>query len=421
MALKQLYINSVGTGTYGIYITSDTYLNAPAPDYTAHKVPGRSGALVQWNNRLQNVIRKFECYIPDSVQANFDAFKKMLYSNIGYMKLTSDYETDTYQMGYLAEDIEATPFQSDGKLTTTFELYFSCEPQKYFNTNTAKTVIPNTPFAVQRVFARTHPLIQQLFQQLPADAVPDGEGFLVIGTNGISSLTLSDVSFSMSGYGGFVALILADYVWSSNASFKELIGYSNFGSVSVPGYSQTIPAGGYRAWAAVLPVDAVGTMSLGYQINGTSFTDSWILKSQAQLTNVNAIGVSYNLEISGEYGRASSDEYDDYGFYVTGQIGGKTSFAALIELDTTVFRAMSVAGNTYTVKITIDSRDMSISALFDGDPVNIYNYVSVHGDLEGMADQMDVFWYHFKQTPGQHTQDPLIVSNIKVTPVWWKV
>ena len=124
MARKQLYLNGTGTGSYGIYISSDTYLNAPAVDFTAYQVPGRSGDLLQYNKRLNNIIRKFDCYIPREVVTNFDAFKKLLYSNLGYFEITSDYDPDTFQRGYLAEDIETEPFNTGENQTVKFTLYF---------------------------------------------------------------------------------------------------------------------------------------------------------------------------------------------------------------------------------------------------------------------------------------------------------
>ena len=64
MARKNLYINNTNIGTYGIYISSDTILNSPQIDYKEYSVPGRTGNIIQYNNRLDNVVRKFTCHIP---------------------------------------------------------------------------------------------------------------------------------------------------------------------------------------------------------------------------------------------------------------------------------------------------------------------------------------------------------------------
>ena len=127
---KNLYLNDVNIGNYGIFINSDTYLNAPQIDYNDYKVPARNGSVIQYNKRFENVVRKFECYIPDTqnVQTALDQLKLLIYDNPGYLKIVSDYQPDFFMYGYLAQEIEVKPFNQE--LSATFELYFSCMPQK---------------------------------------------------------------------------------------------------------------------------------------------------------------------------------------------------------------------------------------------------------------------------------------------------
>ena len=130
-----LYINDTNIGEYGIFISSDTYLDAPLIDYTAYQIPARDGDVILNNKRLNNVIRKFVCYIPDNTDVNvaLNKLKKLLYSEFKYLKLVSDYNEDVYQYGYLAQEISVEPFNHG--MTATFELYFSCLPYKYLTSN----------------------------------------------------------------------------------------------------------------------------------------------------------------------------------------------------------------------------------------------------------------------------------------------
>lgn len=127
---KNLYINDVNVTDYGFYINSDTYLDAPLIDYNEYKIPARNGNVIQYNKRYENIIRKFECYIPDinDVQSVLDNLKNILYTSVGYVKILSDYEPEFYQYGYLAQEIKVKPFNTE--LSAKFELYFSCQPQK---------------------------------------------------------------------------------------------------------------------------------------------------------------------------------------------------------------------------------------------------------------------------------------------------
>ena len=136
MSKKNLYLTDTSLGTYGIYISSDTYLDAPQIDYVEYQVPGRTGNAILDRNRLNNVIRRFDCYIPEgtNIDTTLDSLKKLLYLNRGYVKLSSDYEPSRYQYGYLAQELNVKPFNLK---TAEFSLYFSCVPKKYSTANSA--------------------------------------------------------------------------------------------------------------------------------------------------------------------------------------------------------------------------------------------------------------------------------------------
>ena len=68
--------------------------------------------------------------------------KKVIYSNTGYIKIVSDYNPSTYQYGYLAQGIDAKPFNN--AKTVQFSLYFSCLPQIYSNLSTYNKKITST-------------------------------------------------------------------------------------------------------------------------------------------------------------------------------------------------------------------------------------------------------------------------------------
>lgn len=423
MGAKQLYINGVGTGTYGIYISSDTYLNAPAPDLVAHPIPGRSGDLVQWNKRLNNIVRKFDCYIPDTVQVNFDGFKKMLYSNIGYVEITSDYESDTYQMGYLAEEIAAEPFLKDGNLTATFTLYFSCKPQKYFKTNTSYTRLMPSTYYPSRMFPRTHPIIQGMLNSIPVDDLPDADAYGLIwldSTHLPSGTTFSGAKITSSDYSGFAAILLVyDLDHWDIERFREVACYTTHGNVNDTAYSVTT-LGADTFACLVFPIDAVGTISaeLG---GGNIYT--YLLGSRITRTNADAVGGGYVVDLVCDYSRPSSsvsDPYDVASIAIAGSLNGSRTFCCFLDIDTKGFRSRVTNLTSYPVEIWFDSRDLSITASFNnGYPESIKSYVSMYGDPDGLADQLDVFWYHYRNN--NRSYDPLDIQSCKFSPEWWKV
>lgn len=422
MGAKQLYINGVGTGTYGIYISSDTYLNAPAPDLVAHPVPGRSGDLVQWNKRLNNIVRKFDCYIPDTVQVNFDGFKKMLYSNIGYVKITSDYESDTYQMGYLAEEIAAEPFLKDGNLKVTFSLYFSCQPQKYFKTNTSQSQVMTSRAWEVRMLPRSHPLIQAMLQDIPVDELPTADAYVLqmLGSAAIApGTTVSGAKITSTGYSGFAAVLLVEDLDLRNLEkYHSLVAYTTYGAINNQTYSETLASANVFA-CLVVPVDTTGTISTELYLS-PSVIYSVTFGSALSIPNTAAVGAGYDVQLTCDYiwtGGAGT-AWETAGLAIAGSLMGKRTFCCYLEFDTTVFR--KVAQHNYIVLIYINSKDLTVKASMDGGHAElIQSYVSMYGDPDGLADQLDVFFYHMNNN--NRGYDPLRISVVKLDPDWWKV
>lgn len=130
---KTLYINDIALSDYNIYCSSDTYLNAPQIDYTEYQIPARTGTLIQYNKRLNNVVRNFSCICrKDDAKDAIDELKKLLYMNTGYVKLASDYEPNFYQYGYFAEDLQIQYIINED--VAIFDLIFSCNPKKFIDT-----------------------------------------------------------------------------------------------------------------------------------------------------------------------------------------------------------------------------------------------------------------------------------------------
>lgn len=439
MGAKQLYINGIGTGEYGIYISSDTYLNAPAPDYVAHPIPGRSGDLLQWNNRLNNIARKFTCYIPDNAQSNMDGFKKLLYGTMGYLEISSDYEPDTYQRGYLAEEIEAEPFQSDEVLRVTFELIFSCEPQKYFKTNTEQSISilnADLTFMASNILPRNHPIIQAVFQQIPSGDIPNGDMFAMFQIGDEVELRYVDgvltpdvvtaVTFSKANYEDFVAIAMVTYPWIPSASVVYgVVGYSSFGAVNVSGLSFT-PRAGNTCPVVILPISVTGSFTTSVSkttADGDNTQTRTITAkgSMGHLANANAIGCHYTVELGCTFKNyASSDNaYKDNTIGIVGTLNDVQTFNTVISFDAKAFKEVTQRGDTLNATVTINSEDMSMIGKVGDEYVKITNYVGILGELDGLADRIDLLFYRDRQT--SLNSQPLFINSVKITPRWWKI
>lgn len=412
MARKQLYINGTPTGDFGIYISSDTYLSAPAIDYTAHQVPGRSGDLLQYNKRLNNIVRKFDCYIPRDVVANFEDFKKLLYSNIGYVTLTSDYDPDTFQRGYLAEELEAVPFQTGENLTAQFTLYFSCQPQKYFKTNTTQSATPHR-FPYHKsvgILPRTSQRVRSMLQLLPPEDVPTADAFLIVAGGGSQ-----DVQFSMAGYTGFVGLIEGAVTtgYFEDLPTKAIRAYSTTGTLSTTADTTT---GSYPSML-VLPADAAGNAV--WTCGSTVYR--WTMEPQATFENTDALGVDYKLKFSGEFGNFNSEtttETTAQCYYIRGTLDGVQTISATLWPQHIPFYAYTEGQQTYTAEYTIDSATLETRGQINGHSVNMSDYMGVFGDMDGRADKLEIYAYWAELGHGFTHFWP---RTIELQPNWWKV
>ena len=413
MARKQLYINGTGSGTYGIYISSDTYLNAPAIDYTEYAIPARDGALVQYNKRLNNVVRRFSCFIPNNSQANLDGFKKLLYQYTGYLQISSDYESDTYQLGYLAEGLTGEPFLHDTEMQATFEIYFSCKPQKYFKTNTSKSEMLQQG-DVATILPRSNTFIQKLFSKLPTGAIPNDAAFLLFRANGSNNTTaVTSVTASVTGHTGFIAAVFGKYNVGVRWGFNSLIAYSDTGSIADT--SSHTPSSASDVYL-VIPAGVTGTLTSSI-VRSSTYNKTATLGPLFTVTNSSALGLSYTLK----YPQAVNDYTGDNTpicTFLRGKLAGETTFEGAVTVYGSALHRFFTANDaaTLSVDVNVDSETYAAEGKIHAGSTysNISEYVSIDGSLDGRADTLEVYTYYY-------FVPDLLPDDVEIAPRWWKV
>lgn len=407
MAYKQFYINGTGTGEFGIYISSDTYLNAPKIDYTEYTVPGRSGALIAGGDRLNNIIRKFTCHIQNSAAANFDAFKKLIYTNTGYMEISSDYEPEVYQLGYLAEELTAVPFLPGDLLNIDFEIYFSCKPQKFYKTNQTTTMTP--PSTQGYTLPRSHPWIQTILKNTPAADLPKAQLFKVVTYNGFSS-SLSNMNFTFPA-AEFVALVVLN-VEPSVQEFVSYLAHSNNGNTAAYTGPYSAPAGKYGLEVAVVyPFGTVGRHTGTYTADGHIY--NMTSTEAATGTAQNAAAAGLTAQYKWAFSTVSDDAYSINSYtFIRGLLNGVEQWRGIIEILAAKFRNKFGIGSNF--EIIVDSETLSAAGGKSGSPQNMNEYINIFGQIDGRADAVEII------SNNEMDQD-IFISNFEIQPRWWKV
>lgn len=445
MARKQLYINGTGTGDFGIYISSDTYLNAPAPDITAHAVPARNGDLIMYNRRLNNIVRRFTCYIPTDVQANFDGFKKLLYSNANdYMELASDYESDTYQRGYLADEIEAEPFLTGESLAATFDLYFSCEPQKYYKTNEASSGAITSNMEDGKcsyIFPRNHPFIQKFIDEVSIADKPTLDNEELFGVIQISSEYLYSYpndrywyavphARTASRWPAAVAIV-ENITDLETINFLELLQYKPDGQITLGGGNEGYVSGrtSLQSIAFITPLgggDGVInaqskiTKNLAQQTQEITIEDSTFdISCQATISSQTALGVSFDATITGNMPAEVSGDVTEKVFYfaLIGRFNNITRFSTLVTIDVDRLKTIYPYNIKNDMEIILNSTLNSVSWTWLNVLRGAADFAAVEGEADNIADELKLYVYQRSEVSGHG----FFATAYTIAPTWWKV
>ena len=300
---KTFYINGINIGNFGIFVSSDTYLNSPLIDYTAYQIPARNGSVIQNNNRLNNVIRQFDCYVPESqdVDDAMRSLKKVLYLNRGYLRIESDYDPDTYQYGYFSQELNVTPFKTK---TATFSLFFSCMPEKYFKLNNDVVNRSGVPSLVDGFRFNGDPVVMELLAECKNDYNKSFYGWVLEGFfNDLSSSTTYSIDFT-SQYTKNYAVVLRSYDTVGTYEYQLLTEVDNYNLT----YEYTTPAftKAHNDIGFLFPLDQndfdISADSNGLQYAFTEY--HWLEDSSPVFTNADAFGcsprfiVAYNLSLN---------------------------------------------------------------------------------------------------------------------------
>lgn len=431
MALKTLSINDVDLSTFGIFLQSETYLSAPSFDYVEYAVPARDGNLLSYNKRMNNIIRRFDCLIKDNVQSGMDALKNLIYSNAGYLKLATSYEPDVYQEGYLAQEIEVTPFMKDSALSAQFSLYFSCKPQKYFNTTASGSYEPAVSVTIPNligIYSRNDEKITDIFAKLHAYEIPDDEYFLVFKIYDAFSSDSSGVTFTnvtgTNSSGGFIAL--ADYAGINDEDFDLIAakastaGYYNYGTVNT--------WDDYLMVEMIVPYSSGATYSFTCTHEGTAHNGQTIMSDYSvTLTNTAAVGadvVALGITAQAQEMEDTTVLGVDGHFYIEGRKDGTRKFGAHLMIPFGSLTGAQIAALTQLIETDMYKGTDAFVLDIDNDlnatsgGYKAGHLIEVDGDLSGICDEYSFTMLKAETTAERYAGQPLAIS---AEVRWWKV
>lgn len=115
---------------FGMWFDNSKVYKKPSKRFMGYDIPARNGTLYQSENKFNNVIIEFDCFIKDNFDQNYNDLVNFLNSFETYQKLVNSYNGNMYRMALFHEAIEVDTgqFLKDGR----FKLFFDCKPQEYY-------------------------------------------------------------------------------------------------------------------------------------------------------------------------------------------------------------------------------------------------------------------------------------------------
>ena len=161
---KSLTFGGVDSATYGVYITGEAVYNAPARSVETVNVPGRNGAILLDNGYFENIEVTYPAGIPGTDQGDFaqkiSDFRNAVLSQVGYQKLTDEYNPSEYRMATYISGLEVEAVEGQQGTTGEFELIFNCKPQRFLTSGETAVTVANGGKVTNPTLFDARPLLQ---------------------------------------------------------------------------------------------------------------------------------------------------------------------------------------------------------------------------------------------------------------------
>lgn len=403
-AIHYLVIDGVPSTDFGVYCTNAGAFAVPKKDVDLKAVNGRNGAVYLDYGRWDNVTIKYDAFIYEDFQTNFDGFIAFLMSRSGYFRLEDTVRDDIFREAVFTGDI-SVKVQPEGQ-QGTFEISFSCKPQKFLKSGELPI---HNPFSIENPTRfPSHPLIQIY-----------GYGYLGINAYSIeiADKTIGELHLAELVYNGTSEALTTEFVTSNfnqgdsatvsasiNAYFK-IVGAVP-GTISLTRYSQDS--------GLVIPALTVNTSGeIMVKVTAANYPFS------AGVTGT----VTKSVTIKVSYTNSSNVEMDDnvtidftLSFLADGiTISDMTITSAADITKTGEYKSVGSAFVTSTVSSLGNPLYLDMETgdayKYENDELIYVNSAVSTGDVLATLDQGTTWFMYDNET----------MPNIYVIPRWWTI
>ena len=408
--LNYLEFDGENSFEYGVFISGEGTFNAPKRRARKISIPGRDGDLVLDEGSFENIQVRYPAFIVAKNKAEFkeklEAFRSVLLSKTGYVRLSDTYHKDEYRMAAYLEGLEVSPKLHNK--AGNFTLVFDCKPQRFLKIGDLPISVASGDVITNPTLFNAHPLIK--FNSNGND------GTINLGSKQIKVLNAIlgrvnlglDVSGSRTTTRTWRDVITVQNAGSFNAGDTlrfnggKVIFTLNFTPVNVGVVSQGTDL--KASWRR-------GSSNLELSLNNLEFPAG--IDTTYQFTCDIKVKASLTPSIEGTETFTVTISYNRNGVLTITWAGGNYSFGEY----TYIQGASNYTGYGDSTKNSLEDVDIYIdldigeaySIDSDDNAVSLNNFINLGSELPVLPSGSTTITY-------SNT-----ISNVEITPRWWRV
>lgn len=401
---KAFSFDNVSSRDYGVYITGEAVYNAPERDVEMISIPGRNGAYALDRGRFENIEVIYPAGIFADTETDFaqavSDLRNYLCSKKGYFRLSDEYNPDEYRMAVYKSGLEVSPAQLKAG---EFEIIFECKPQRWLTSGETATTVANNGTLTNPTLFESSPLLEvEGYGNIQFNGYEIKIENAVAGTVTIansqkitgSPKTIPLVNLALCNNGDAASIGSTTFDIYVFAKSGNLFNVDTLSITSDIGTASFYYKGGDSLNARI------NLTGLGFNI-GSAYTATCATVISGSFSSGVTFSLTYNITI--EY-QTSGSIIVSYNFVMDNtKFMGQTLNVNFGGVDATSTK--SILGNPTYIDCDIGEAYLINS----GVPISLNQYIDLGSDLPKLASGTNTF------------TKSNTVTQLKVTPRWWKV
>lgn len=386
---------------YGVYISGEGTFDAPRRRARKISIPGRDGDLVLDEGSFENIQVSYPAFIVARNQAEFkeklEAFRSALLSKTGYVRLSDTYHKDEYRMAAYLEGLEVSPKLHNK--AGNFTLVFDCKPQRFLKIGDLPVSVASGDTITNPTLFDAHPLVKFNSNGTDGSIVINGQTITMFSSYvGIIGLDLSASYVSQGSYDDITIQNVSSYNAGDTITFgggAVSVEFPTFPITDVP----TVNANGIKATPYIVPSGGFG---VSLKVEDCTFT-AGTSQRYVKTVTIEAEGVSRQF---------------DCDIYYNGN--NKITVAYTIRPFGSTYitkRRDSYKGTVNSTKNALEDVDIYIdldigeaySIGSNDNVISLNNFINLGSDLPTLPAGDTTISYSAN------------ISNVEITPRWWRV